>query len=53
MTGEPSSQSLRELPAALLKNRWVQLFLAMFALLELYNHGAIPAFINTQKGIET
>jgi hypothetical protein len=53
MTGEPSSQSLRDLPAALLKNRWAQLFLAIFALLELYNHGAIPAFINTQKGIET
>ena len=53
MTGEPSSERLRDLPAALLKNRWAQLFLAVFALLELYNHGAIPAFINTQKGIET
>ncbi|SRR5579883_2893583 len=53
MTGEPSSQALRHLPAALLRDRRVQLFLAVFALLELYNHGAIPAFINTQKGIET
>jgi len=53
MTGELSSERLRDLPAALLRNRWVQLFLAVFALLELYNHGAIPAFINTQKGIET
>jgi len=53
MTGEPSSERLRDLPAALLKNRWAQLFLAVFALLELYNHGAIPAFISTQKGIET
>src|SRR5271166_6021472 len=53
MTGEPSSERLRNLPAALLKNRWAQLFLAVFALLELYNHGAIPAFISTQKGIET
>src|SRR5208282_5101022 len=53
MTGELSSPSLRDLPAALLRNRWAQLFLAVFALLELYNHGAIPAFISTQKGIET
>src|SRR5208337_1821538 len=53
MSGEPSTERLRDLPAALLKNRWVQLFLAVFALLELYNHGAIPAFISTQKGIET
>src|SRR5271165_2190577 len=53
MTAEASSERLRDLPAALLRNRWVQLFLAVFALLELYNHGAIPAFINTQKGIET
>jgi hypothetical protein len=53
MTAEPSVQSLRDLPAALIKNRWVQLFLAVFALLELYNHGAIPAFVNTQKGIES
>src|SRR3974390_43274 len=53
MTAEASSRGLRDLPAALLRNHWVQLFLAVFALLELYNHGAIPAFINTQKGIET
>jgi hypothetical protein len=53
MAQAPSSERLRDLPAALLKNRWVQLFLAVFALLELYNHGAIPAFINTQKGMET
>ena len=53
MTGESPSQTLRDLPVALLRNRWAQLFLAIFALLELYNHGAIPAFINTQKGIET
>jgi hypothetical protein len=36
MTAESSSQTLRDLPAAVLKNRWVQLFLAVFALLELY-----------------
>ncbi len=53
MTAESSFQSLRDLPAALLRNRSSQLFLAIFALLELYNHGAIPAFISTQKGIET
>lgn len=53
MTGEASSQTLRSLPAAILKNRWAQLFLAVFALLELYNHGAIPAFTTTQKSIET
>ncbi len=54
MTDQPSlSQRLQDLPASLIKNRSVQLFLAVFALLELYNHGAIPAFINTQKGIET
>ena len=53
MTAEPSSQTLRDLPTALLKNRWAQLFLAIFALLELYNHGAIPAFISTQKSSET
>ncbi len=53
MAGELSFQRLRDLPAALLKNRWAQLFLAVFALLELYNHGAIPAYISTQKGIET
>lgn len=53
MTGQPLSQRLRDLPATLIKNRWVQLFLAVFALLELYNHGAIPAFISTQKGVET
>ena len=53
MTGEASSQSLRNLPAAILKNRWAQLFLAVFALLELYNHGAIPAFTTTQKSLET
>lgn len=45
--------SLLSLPAGLIKNRWVQLFLAVFALLEVYNHGAVPAFISTQKGIET
>lgn len=44
---------LRNLPAGLIKNRWAQLFLAVFALLEVYNHAAIPAFISTQKGIET
>jgi hypothetical protein len=44
---------LRDLPPALLKDRWIQLFLAIFALLEVYNHAAIPAFISTQKGIET
>jgi hypothetical protein len=53
MAAEPSSESLRDLPAALLKNGWVQLFLVIFALLELYNHGVIVAFISTQKGIET
>ena len=53
MIGEPLFQHLRNLPAGLIKNRWAQLFLAVFALLEVYNHGAIPAFINTQKGIET
>jgi hypothetical protein len=53
MTPEPLPQSLRDVPAALVKNRWMQLFLALFALLELYNHGVIPAFISTQKGIET
>ena len=53
MSAESSLESLRDLSAALLKNRWAQLFLVIFALLELYNHGAIPAFINTQKGIET
>ncbi len=51
MTG--SLLHLRDLPAGIIKNRWVQLFLAVFALLEVYNHGAIPAFISTQKGIET
>jgi hypothetical protein len=53
MSEVSSSDRLRDLPAALLRNRWVQIFLAVFALLELYNHGAIPAFIATQKGIET
>ncbi len=50
---EPSIQRWRDLPAALLRNKWVQLFAALLALLELYNHGAIPAFITTQKSIET
>ncbi|MFZ1110285.1 MAG: hypothetical protein WAN43_18295 [Rhodomicrobium sp.] len=50
---EPSIQRRRDLPAALLRNKWVQLFAALLALLELYNHGAIPAFITTQKGVET
>ena len=53
MNALPLFQSLRHLPAGLIKNRWVQLFLAVFVLLEVYNHGAIPAFISTQKGIET
>jgi len=53
MVGEPLFQHLRNLPAGLIKNRWVQLFLSVFVLLEVYNHGAIPAFISTQKGIET
>jgi hypothetical protein len=44
---------LRDFPAALVKNRWVQLFAAVLTLLELYNHGAIPAYVTTQKGIET
>ena len=44
---------LRDLPVALLRNRWAQLFLAAFVLLELYNLMVIPAFLATQKGIET
>ena len=52
MTEQPLMR-WRDIPAALLKNRWVQLFAVLFALLELYNQGAIPAFITTQKGIET
>jgi hypothetical protein len=53
MNAEPPVPRWRDLPATLLKNRWAQLFLAVFALLELYNHGAVPAFITTQKAIET
>ncbi len=53
MTGQQQQFSLRALPDAILKNKWVQLFLAVFVFLELYNLGAIPAFISTQKGIET
>jgi membrane protein involved in colicin uptake len=43
----------RDLPAALLRNVWVQLFVALLACLELYTHGALTAFIATEKGIET
>jgi hypothetical protein len=50
---EQQSGRWRDLLAALLKNRWLRLFAALFALLELYNQGAIPAYITTQKGIET
>jgi len=53
MTEEQRSTGLREIPAAVFKNKWIQLFAVIFALLELYNHGAIPAYITTQKGIET
>ena len=50
---ETSLWRWRDLPASLLRNKWVQLFAALLALLELYNHGAVPAFITTQKSIET
>jgi hypothetical protein len=53
MSDPAQASSLRELPAILIKNRWVQIFAALLALLELYNYGAIPAYITTQKGIET
>ena len=45
--------ALARSPRSLLRNKWVQLFAALLALLELYNHGAVPAFITTQKSIET
>ncbi len=53
MTDQQRPPSLRDLPAALLKNRWAQFLLAVFVLLELYNLAVIPAFLATQKGIET
>ena len=53
MTDPQPAQRLRDIPAALLKNKWAQLFVALFVLLELYNLAVIPAFIATQKGIET
>lgn len=46
------SNWLRDLAIALLKNRWMWLFSVALAALELFNHGAIPAYITTQKGIE-
>lgn len=48
-----SSNRLRDLSVALLKNRWLWLFGLVFMCLELFNHGAISAYITTQKGIET
>ena len=50
---EQQPTRLRDLPAVLLRNKWLQLFVALLACLELYNHGAVPAYITTQKGIET
>jgi hypothetical protein len=52
MTDQPSVR-LRDLPAALLKNKWLQLLLVVFLLLELYNLAVVPAVLTTQKGIET
>jgi len=47
------SNWFRDLPVALLKNRWLWLFGISLAALELFNLGAIPAYITTQKGVET
>ena len=48
----PQTSRFRDLPTGLIKNKWLQILAALFALLELYNHGTIPAYINTQKAIE-
>jgi hypothetical protein len=53
MTEQHQPTRLRDLPAVLLRNKWLQLFVALLACLELYSHGAVPAYITTQKGIET
>lgn len=52
MLDQPQMFRFRDLPAALIKNKWVQIFAAALVLLELYNHGAIPTYINAQKAIE-
>ena len=52
MTDQPA-QRLRDLPAAILKSRKAQVLLAVFLLLEFYNQAVIPAFVSTQKSIET
>jgi len=36
-----------------LRSKWVRRFLLLFIALELFNHGFIPAYLATKKGIET
>lgn len=52
MSDQPQMFRLRDLPAALINNKWVQIFAAALVLLELYNHGAISTYINAQKATE-
>ena len=42
----------RDLPVALAKKRWMQALAALLLVLELYNQGMIPLYINYQKSVE-
>jgi len=53
MTGKQPQNTWLALATGLLQNRWARSFLIILIILELYNHIIIPAFLTTQKGIET
>lgn len=52
MSEQASALRLRDLPVALAKNRWMQALVALLLVLELYNQGIIPLYINYQKSVE-
>lgn len=53
MTSEDRTLTWKNMTAAVARSRSARYPLALLLLLELYNHGFIPAYLATQKGIES
>ena len=52
MSEQASALRFRDLPVALAKKRWMQALAALLLVLELYNQGMIPLYVNYQKSVE-
>jgi hypothetical protein len=52
MSEQTSALRFRDLPVALAKKRWMQALAALLLVLELYNQGVIPLYVNYQKSVE-